>query len=358
LTEGIPEGWAFDIPEFEGTHVVFRCPSCAAQWRVHQSNPLAMFTPDRDWCPSCRPVSAVEDRVEGLLDRPEIWERRNRGILNPGAMAAVGLSGVVHGLELDYYCPTKRVAIEVNGTYFHSEDVLLRNHPTWTPAEARRFHWYKWKCCAQQGIQLITLWTHEISDRLRPFLRNLTGAETEVIGARELTVDAVVPDNEAATFYDAHHLQGGCNGRQHVGLRGSRGDLRAVMTFAPAQACRSGLGDVLLQRFATHGRVPGAASRLAALAPPGVLLSYSDNRYSTGKLYERLGFELARDSAPDYCYAKGLRWFAKASKQRGALAAEAAAQGLDSSGTEAQLAHQLKYLRVWDCGKKTWRRSR
>jgi hypothetical protein len=269
-------------------------------------------------------------------------------------MAAAGLLSVKNGLELDYYCAERRIALEINGVYFHSEAILARNHPRWSVRDARRFHWYKWLACARQGIQLVTLWETEITDRLVPFLRNLSGQESDVMNARDLALDLAVPGHEADAFYEHHHLQGGSNGSIHVGLRGPANELRAVMTFGSAHNCRSNQAATLLQRFASHGRVRGAASRLLAHGPGGDILSYSDNRYSTGKLYERLGFNLVREAGPDYCYVRGMKLSPKSSKQRSTLADEATAAGVDASGTEFELATRLGYGRLWDCGKKTW----
>jgi hypothetical protein len=354
LKDRLPEGWAFEAPELGETHFDVICPTCDAHWKVHRSNPWALLPAERKHCPSCKPMSFIEERLASFLPHAA-WLRKNRSVLSPEAMRAVGLPGVHNGLELDYFCPEKRIAVEVNGLYFHSEAVLLRNHPTWGPGEARRFHWFKWAACAAQGIRLITLWETEVTSRVAPFFRNLLGQEGEVVGARELKLDPGVPHGEATSFYEEHHLQGGCNGTTHVGLRDDTDRLRAVMTFGNAQNCRSSADATLLQRFATHGRIPGAASRLLTRAPPGRdIISYSDNRYSNGALYSRLGFELTRSAGPDYSYVKGPRLIPKASCQRTALIAEATAAQEDTSGSEAALAARLGYLRVWDCGKKTW----
>ena len=356
LSARLPPGWGFVSPEIAATHYEVICPACSSAWRVHKSNPWTLLYPGRVTCPSCAPMSRVEDAVEALLPDGGQWERKNRLILSPENMAAVGMPKVKNGLELDYYSAKHRLAIEINGLYYHSFDMLSATHPHWTPVEVRKYHWYKTKACERQGIKLITLWEDEISPRLRGFLRHACGdhAGADKIGARELAL-IEVEAQEAAGFYEINHLQGGCRGGLTLGLRDNLGGLRACMTFGDPRHNRSKAGGLLLQRFATQGSVPGAASRLLAQAQGhDEIISYSDNRYSNGSLYRRLGFTLVSDAGPDYSYTKGLKRFPKNKLQLPVLRRQAADKGLQTLGTEAELAEALGYTRVYDCGKKTW----
>lgn len=52
-------------------------------------------------------------------------------------------------LELDIYIPELRLAIECNGTYWHSEIYLKKN-----------YHYNKSKRCEEQNILLINIWEH------------------------------------------------------------------------------------------------------------------------------------------------------------------------------------------------------
>lgn len=355
LTRKLPPGWQFIQPKYGDKKVTLICPTCQYAWNLELGTVSAAVQEGRLCCPNCKPASMIEKSVVDLLPSEYSWITRDRRTLTPDMMRDVGLPGVCNGLELDYLCAEKKVAIEINGIYFHSEQMLLKNHPAWTPALARRFHWFKWEACRRQGIRLIHIWETEVGPGLQAFIRNLMGCESDVIGARELEVDPTVDSEVANEFYRLHHLQGGGNGHTHVGLREKSGELRALMTFASPRNCRSSRDAILLQRFATRGRVVGAASRLIAHAPTNLdILSYSDNRYSSGGLYSRLGFTAVLTKGPDYFYVRGIRTFPKASKQKSVLIKEAIERGVDTSGTEFEIADRLKYLRCWDCGKTTW----
>lgn len=53
--------------------------------------------------------------------------------------------------ELDVYLPDYKLAIEVNGTYFHS-----------TKFRGKRFHQTKFNLCEAQNIRLLTIWSDDI----------------------------------------------------------------------------------------------------------------------------------------------------------------------------------------------------
>ena len=54
---------------------------------------------------------------------------------------------ILGGKELDIYIPSKQIAIECNGIYWHSYD----NKPI-------KYHINKYTECLNKGIQLITIW--------------------------------------------------------------------------------------------------------------------------------------------------------------------------------------------------------
>lgn len=84
--------------------------------------------------------SKVERDIANLLECN--YEAHNREILN--------------GKELDIYIPDKKIAIEVNGDYWHSE--LYQDSSS---------HQLKTLMCAKSGIRLIHIFEHELSDDKR-----------------------------------------------------------------------------------------------------------------------------------------------------------------------------------------------
>jgi len=56
-------------------------------------------------------------------------------------------------LELDIYFPSKKIAVEFNGLYWHSELILNEDAPT--------YHVIKWNQCKKEGIQLFQIFEDE-----------------------------------------------------------------------------------------------------------------------------------------------------------------------------------------------------
>lgn len=117
-----------------------------------------------------------------------------------------------------------------------------------------------------------------------------------------------------------------------------------------------GLDRVILNRFCSKSgfSIVGGASRLLKYASKTFpeIWSWSDNRYSDGNVYQKLGFELVQELKPDYSYvdlSKKTR-YSKQSMQKSKI-------GCPPEITEKQFLQDLGYYRIWDCGKKTWKFS-
>jgi hypothetical protein len=80
------------------------------------------------------------------------------------------------------------------------------------------------------------------------------------------------------------------------------------------------------------------------------IISWSDNRWSSGNVYEKMGFKLEKDLPPDYSYVylKGkAKRYSKQSKKKSNT-------GCPKDKTEVEWMTELGYARIWDCGKKRW----
>ena len=125
--------------------------------------------------------------------------------------------------ELDIYIPSKNIAIEFNGLYWHSDSVL----------KDKNYHYNKWKASHDQGIQLITVWEDDWRDKrdivVRMLKHKLGVSEDEVVYARKCQV-VVLPKQTAWKFLDDNHIQGHTFSSVYLGLTvGS--ELVAVMAL-------------------------------------------------------------------------------------------------------------------------------
>ena len=89
---------------------------------------------------------------------------------------------VIHPKELDIYLPDLNLAIECNGTYWHSIDA----------GKDPGYHYQKTNLCNQKGIDLLYIWEHEWNlDRLEiknKLVNLLTKSICEIPDVEELTI--------------------------------------------------------------------------------------------------------------------------------------------------------------------------
>lgn len=254
--------------------------------------------------------------------------------------------------ELDMWLPEYRVAVEYNGTYYHSYDRLE------TPEERRR-HATKRDLCRTQGIRLIQFWDTEWRDHpdvCQSILRSAVGRPLVRDGARRMSV-CEISSTDAAHFLVRHHLQGSVPASLAVGLRDIDGILRAVMTFGRPRFSSHYTWELLRFAVHTHWQISGAASKLWQYAkrnftPGDVVGSYCDRRLFTGNVYAAMGMTHASTSPPGYVYLKHDVLLSRVQFQKHKLAT--ALDHYDPALTEAQNMFANGYRRLWDCGHDLW----
>ena len=231
-------------------------------------------------CPSCSSGTSRGEREVGafLSELGLKWEGRRRDVIPPR--------------ELDIYLPEQRVAIEYDGTYWHSARF-----------ETRKRCLDKLERCEQEGIRLITLQEHLWVGRrelVKSRLRSILG-HTDRAGARECKV-VELDATASRAFLDEHHLQGAARATVHLGLE-RRGELLAVATFGAPRWSRQA-GWELIRLAGRQGlTVQGGASKLLEAfrkKHTGRLISYADRCWSTGNVYQRLGFKFSHNTTPSY----------------------------------------------------------
>ena len=255
------------------------------------------------------------------------------------------------GKELDIFLPDYNLAIEYNGIYWHHDKV---SHITKT------YHRDKFVECEKKDIELFTIfsdsweskkdiWKSKIKSKLR--------LSTERIYARN-TVVVKLTASETKFILDNNHVQGYTVAQYCYGLK-YENEIVAVMTFSNK---RVGIGKnrgpntYELVRYVTSKTVIGGASKLLSHFikeySPTSIYSYSDNQYSVGNLYRTLGFLLEKDNIPGYKYYNPRD---KKSYHRFKFAKHNLVKaGYDQNKTEFEIMNERGFLRIWDCGTRTW----
>jgi hypothetical protein len=256
---------------------------------------------------------------------------------------------VINPLELDIFIPSHNIAIEFDGLYWHSEQFVDYD-----------YHLKKTELCEEKGIQLIHIfedeWTHS-SDVVKSRLRNILGLTPDRIYARKCEIREVLT-KEAKEFSNNNHLQGYSNSKFKLGLY-HENKLVSLMLFGKARAAMGGGDEMELIRFCnlTNTNVVGGASKLlkyfAKVYQPKEIISYADRRWSQGKLYNNLGFEMIRITKPNYWYIMGNKRKHRFGFRKSILINK----GYDETKTEREIMLDRGIYRIYDCGVITCKKS-
>ena len=277
---------------------------------------------DRSWLRS-GPEIALANWIEQLVPSDVI--RNDRDLIAP--------------YEIDIYLPEHNLAIEYNGTYWHSE--LSGNKP-------RNYHLNKTLSCAKKDIQLLHIFDNEDIELWKSVICSKLGL-AEKIFARQCKIVEVDLDT-AREFLINNHLQSDARvGKIRLGLV-FEGVLMSLMTFNKA----SKHAKYELVRFCSlRGfSVLGGASRLLKAFQKhnnGSILSYANLRWSNGQLYNSLGFRLLHQSPPNYFYTNDYEvLYGRELFQKHKLESKLDIfKPLDSEWTNMQ---NNGWDRIWDCG--------
>lgn len=195
-------------------------------------------------------------------------------------------------LEIDIFIPEKNIGIEYNGSFWHKtlpNDSIVKN---------KKFHLHKYSFCKKLGIHLVTIfdvdWFNH-SDKVKQFLHNiLLGMGT--LYARKCFIKQI-DYREANTMYDKYHLLGKTTVQSISYGLFYNNELVSCMSFQKGRYKENKESVWCLTRFVTKSglTVVGGASKLLKQFEkefnPSLLISFSDNDYFSGGVYEKLGFE-------------------------------------------------------------------
>ena len=259
---------------------------------------------------------------------------------------------VLGNKELDIFDPDQKLAIEFCGIFWHAEE-------SFSPKD-RPYHHFKWKTCRDKGIQLLTIFDDEWNlknEICRSMILSKLGIFERRIQARKCEIKEITKD-EMRNFCDLYHLQGG-NRLSEVCFGLFHGDeLVGVVDMGRHHRKKDAKAAVLTRLCFKSGlQVVGGSGKLFNMCREwcrenGVdkIVSWSDNRYSDGTVYERLGFARADDLPPDYYYVNMKNPKRRLSKQSQSKKNSECPKGM----TELQWANSRGLSRIWDCGKTRW----
>lgn len=288
-------------------------------------------------CPTCingykvsKPEKEIAQFIKSLL---------------PSLNVKINVKSVIKPYELDVYVPEKKIAIEYNGLYWHSEDM----------GKDKNYHYNKWLACKEQGIQLIQLWEDDWNrnpEMVKNMIAHKLGASSRKSVYARKTTARVITKREADEFLNKNHIQGTVAARLMYGLFNNE-QLIAVMLFKTEANSNSKTLNLL--RYATSENVVGGFTKLLKFAEeqnPEVtsIITFSDNTISDGSLYINNGFIESGIVKPDYMYIVGSVRIHKFNYRLKRFKTDPNLKWVEGY-TETQLAKLNNIPRIWDAGK-------
>lgn len=251
------------------------------------------------------------------------------------------------GSEIDIYVPSKKVGIEFNGVYWHSEKF-----------RDKKYHQEKSLESMSQEIQLIHIWEDDWKDPIKKeilknkILSKLGVPVGSVIYARKTNV-SLIPSEKAHVFMNCNHIQGKTTASQWIGLTDERGELVSCMGIKKIDS--NGSWDLV--RYATSTTVVGGFSKCLKFFKRNYewsdIITYAALDYSHGGVYEKSGFESEGVTVPGMWYVKGDKRFRREQFMKHKL--KDRLEEFDPTLTERENMTNHGFLRLYDSGSIKYR---
>lgn len=250
----------------------------------------------------------------------------------------------IYPLEIDIWIPELQVGIECNGLYWHSEFSTGRD---------KKYHYNKFLKAKEHGITLISVYEDEWTDKqqkVKHRLQNILQKTGSKIYARNCTATEITAA-QAERFIDQYHIQGHVSAKHCIALL-YKDQIVAVMSFAKPRFNRD-LHDYEIIRFCSSTSVVGGASKLFNYFKnnysPRSVISYSDNRWGNGSVYQRLGFKNEACTV-GYFYTDYRARYNRMQFQKHKLVED----GANKDKSEIEIMRERGFDRIWDCGQTLW----
>jgi len=245
--------------------------------------------------------------------------------------------------QIDLYNADLKIAIEYCGLYWH-------NNKSPQPRNSR-YHYDKYKACLDKGVRLFTIFSDEWVNREKQW-KNLLKSALGISSLRIFARKCVIKEVDYQTglrFFNEYHIQGGR--RKSLVYFGLYYDDDLVGVVSLNKHHRNIKNHIVLDRlcFKDDVQIVGGASKLLSkciewskINDYVSMISWSDNRYSQGNVYEKIGFKLDAELSPDYSYVE----------ISGPIEERKSKQSM--KGKEKDKTLMTKYGKIYDCGKKRY----
>lgn len=284
-------------------------------------------------CPVCYPNTYGTSNIE-----KEIFDFiKSLGINN----IIKNSKSIIKPYELDIFLPDYKLAIELNGLYWHGE-LMGRD---------KYYHLNKTLECEKNNIFLIHIFEDEWIEKekiVKNIIKQKLGVVENILYARKCELREI--ENQKS-FLEENHIQGYVSSKINIGLFYNN-ELVSLLTFNKPRYNKKYDWEIIrfVNKFG-YSIVGGFSKMLKYFQKnyPGSIITYSDRRYFDGKIYEINNFNKLSPSKPNFYYTDQRQHrFSRIEFQKHKL--EEKLEHFDSELTEWENMQMNGWDRIWDCG--------
>ena len=252
---------------------------------------------------------------------------------------------VISPMELDIYIPSKKLAIEFDGIYWHNELYKDKN-----------YHLNKTLACEEKGIDLIHVfeddWKYN-QNIIKSMIASRLGIYQQKIFARKCEVKEISKDS-AKIFFNENHLQGFVKCDYYLSLQYNNQIVQCVAITEKGWHD----GNVELTRMVTklNIQVIGGFSKLMKFIYNkynSSITSYVFKAWFNGKGYLASGFKIVKENPPSYSYVMNGKRIHKSHFRKSKIKKMyefGELKYFDENKSEHEIMLQNNIYRIYDCG--------
>jgi very-short-patch-repair endonuclease len=306
--------------------VVYKCSKCNKESSMNRVVLNSHLRANEDFCKYCNYKSHFRSKGEIDIYKTLCDEFPE---LNIAANVKIG------NLEIDILFADKKLGIEYNGLYWHSEDY-----------KSFDYHQNKALKLESLGYSIIQVWEDDWylkRNQVISLIRSKLGLN-ERRWARKCTIKEVVNKD----FFEINHFDGNAKGASvSIGLY-LDDVLISAISLGKSRFNKNYEWELL--RYATLPNITvvgGFAKMLKHFIEkwrPINIMTYRKRDFGSSVFYEKAGFEKIDKTRPNYFWiVDGVRVSRHQYQKR-------KIQGIAENQTEIEWMHLRGYRRIWDCG--------
>lgn len=242
------------------------------------------------------------------------------------------------GKELDIYIPSKKIAIEFDGLYWHNELNKSKN-----------YHINKTIECEKLGIKLIHIFEDEWINKkeiVASLLRDFLGYNDITINIDDCIVKTVNKD-KAKEFLNENHILGNCYSTMRYGLY-QNNELISIITLSKSSNSYTLLRYCNKTNCNVNGSFEKLFDKFIKEYNPNVVITSIDRRYINDKSIIDNGFIKHGTTKPTFYYVVGMERKDKSELTKKKLFDE---YDYKQEVTLHQFCLSKKWYRIYDCGR-------